>query len=209
MPSDKRDLCPARASRPGDPKRWASVTQTGDVYKKRKPLIHLEEGSAKVTNKFAKDVQARNLELSVQACLWLCRKNQAASLESEEKEKEAQSEEKHPRASKEVGRSKTLALAFQKPKARDRFERKKTTDLRLRKSYIKKDSTDQSGKESTGGSEQSAEEKKLTRGQIQTKVKKTGRGRPIKASAPPSKLKKKALTRKVKTHIKLRYKKYK
>lgn len=161
-----------------------------------------------MTNKFAKDIQARNLELSVQACLWLCRKNQTTALESEEREKEAQKEEKQQRTSKEVGRSLTTALAFQKPKARDRFERKKTSDLRLRRSYINRDSPEQTPKESTGASVSSREDQKLSNNQIQAKVKKTGRGRPSKTKSVPAKLKKKVMTRKVKSHIKLRNKRY-
>ena len=199
----------ARLFRPGRTKRWPLFTQVGDVYKKRKPLIHLEENSTKVTNKFSREVQARNLELSVQACLWLCRKNQAATLDSEEREKEQKSEERLQRASKEVGRSKTAALPFIKPKARDRFERKKTSDLKLRKSYITKESSNTTPKESTGSSESSSEDKKLSMKKTPAKVKKTGRSKQGKKEEIDRKEKKRAITKKIKTHIKLRNKKYK
>lgn len=179
------------------------------MYKKRKPLVQLEESAAKVTNKFCKDVQARNLELSVQACLWLCRKNQTASAESEEREAVNQSEDRLFRTSKEVARSKTSALAFSKPKGQGRFERKKTTDLRLRRTYANKESSPSTRKKSSEGSDSGSEDQELSKRKAQAKVKKTGRGRPPTTRPEDVKEKKRATTRKVKSQIKLRSKKYK
>jgi hypothetical protein len=172
-------------------------------------LIHLEENSTKITNKFSKDIQARNLELSIQSCLWLCRKNQAALTESEEAARDLRSEEKTQRGGKEVFRSQTTAFAFVKPKAKDRFERKKTSDLRLRKSYLARGSTNTTPKESSLTSELSSEEEKQNKTKFPSAVKKTGRGRPRKGTFKNKAVAKRALTTKIKSHIKLRSKKYK
>jgi hypothetical protein len=66
------------------------------------------------------------------------------NLESEEKAREAfEAKRKHPKRRQRGRQEQNYRSCFcQKPKAKDRFERKKTTDLRLRQElHGKKDST--------------------------------------------------------------------
>lgn len=130
-----------RPSRPGKVQRCLAVTQVCDIYKKRKPLVHLDEGGSKITNKHAKDIQTRNLELSIQACLWLCQKNKLAQEQAMIEDAPDSSEEKVKKSGRLVSRSKTSDLRLTRLRAKDRFDRKTTIDVSLVKAQGPSDSS--------------------------------------------------------------------
>lgn len=159
------------------------MNQAVDIFKKKRPLIHLEENNTRITNKYCKDVQARNLELSIQACLWLCQKNQMSSLGSLSDDGNRPSEEITTKDARLISRSRTANLNMVKSRANERFDRKITTDISFRKpsanhsSPKQVDPTDSDEKESEEiGKKNNSEFSKSFSNSEENK--KRGRGRP-------------------------------